>query len=158
MRFARVTLERFREPEVQELDVALFGQLQVGRLQVAMNDRAFVRVLERFGHLLGDRDRLVDWNRPLLDPLRQRRAFHDFHDEGPHRAGFFEPVNGRYMMMVERRQDFRFALEARHPTAIGRELVGQDLERDVSIELVVAGAIDFSHPADPEQLENLVVP
>ena len=62
------------------------------------------------------------------------------------------------MMMVERRQHFGLALETRHPIAIGCERFGQNLERDVSVELVVAGAIDFSHPADPERFENLVVP
>ena len=52
--------------------------------------------------------------------------------------------------------DLRFALEAREPIGVGRERVGQDLDRDVAIQLRVARAIDLAHPAGAERRQDLV--
>ena len=49
--------------------------------------------------------------------------------------------------MIERREQTRFASEARAALRIGREVLGQDLDRDVAIEPGVAGAIDLAHAA-----------
>ena len=59
--------------------------------------------------------------------------------------------------MVEGSEDLRFAFEAREPVRIGRERVGQNLERDVALQLRVARAIDLAHPAGAEQRDDLVV-
>ena len=45
--------------------------------------------------------------------------------------------------MVERGQDLRFALEARQSLRIGGEDFRQDFERNVAIQLRVAGAVDL---------------
>ena len=58
--------------------------------------------------------------------------------------------------MVQRREDLRFALEPRQALGIVRERVGQDLDRDVAIELRVAGPIDLAHAAGAEGGEDLV--
>ena len=58
--------------------------------------------------------------------------------------------------MIERREDLRFALEAREPIRIGRERVRQDLQRDVAIQLRVARAIDLTHAARAEQRNHFV--
>ena len=55
------------------------------------------------------------------------------------------------LRMVERREDLRFALEPREPIGIAGEGVGQDLQRDVAIELRVARAIDLPHPAGADR-------
>ena len=47
--------------------------------------------------------------------------------------------------MIQRRERLRFALEPREPLGIARERVGQDLDRDVAIELRIAGAIHLAH-------------
>ena len=58
--------------------------------------------------------------------------------------------------MIQRGERLRFALEPRDPLGIGREQLGQDLDRDVAIELRVARAVDLAHPARAEGGENLV--
>ena len=58
--------------------------------------------------------------------------------------------------MVQRGEDFRFALETGEPFRVGRERFGQDLDGDVAIEARVARPIDLAHPAGPEGGEDLV--
>ena len=48
--------------------------------------------------------------------------------------------------MIQRGQRLRFARESRQAVRIMRERLGQDLDRDVAIELRIAHAIDLSHP------------
>jgi hypothetical protein len=51
--------------------------------------------------------------------------------------------------MVQRRKGLGFAQEAREPLGVVRERLGQDLDRDVTIELGVARPIDFAMPPRP---------
>lgn len=48
--------------------------------------------------------------------------------------------------MVECREHFGFALKARKAIGITGHRGGQDLDRDIPIELGIAGAIDLAHP------------
>ena len=50
----------------------------------------------------------------------------------------------------------RFALESREAIGVAREHLGQDLDRDVTIELRVARAIDLAHAAGAEGREDFV--
>ena len=70
---APVRVERLRETEIQHLDRAVGADLDVGRLQIAMDDALLVRGFERLGDLLRDRQRLVERNRALRDAIRERR-------------------------------------------------------------------------------------
>ena len=56
-------LHRLRQPEVEHLDRAVGADLDVGRLQIAMDDALLVRGFERFGDLPRDRERLVERKR-----------------------------------------------------------------------------------------------
>ena len=49
------------------------AHLDVRGLQIAMDDPVLVRGFERFGDLLRDGQRFIEWNRPLRDPVRERR-------------------------------------------------------------------------------------
>ena len=52
-----------------------------------MDDAALVRGLERLGDLAGDRDRLVERDRPAREARRQVLALDQLHDEHVERAG-----------------------------------------------------------------------
>jgi hypothetical protein len=69
---------------------------------------------------------------------------------------FLQPVDGRDVGVIERRQRLRFAGEPSKPVGITGEGLGQDLQRDVAIELRVAGTVHLAHPAGAEGGENLV--
>ena len=55
--------------------------LMFGGLEVAVHDAALVRGLERVGDLCRDAQRLVDRDRPLRDPLDERRPVDELHDD-----------------------------------------------------------------------------
>jgi hypothetical protein len=66
-----------------------------------MDDPLLVRRLQRFGHLPGDRQRLIKRKRPLRDSIGQRRTLHELHDERALAARLLEPVNLRDVRIVE---------------------------------------------------------
>ena len=66
-----------------------------------MDDPLLVRRLERLGDLLRHRQRLVDGNGPLRDPIGERRAFDQLHDQGVQAVGILEAMDLRDVRMIE---------------------------------------------------------
>ena len=60
---------------------------------------------------------------------------------------FFEPVDGGDVRMIQRGEDFRFALKARQPVRISRQRRRQDLDRDLALQLRVRRPIHLAHAA-----------
>src|SRR3989442_8655049 len=58
--------------------------------------------------------------------------------------------------MSQRPDRLRFACESREPIRIVRERVGQNLPREVAIQLAVAGAVDLSHASRADEREDFV--
>src|SRR4029079_5655479 len=58
--------------------------------------------------------------------------------------------------MVEGGEDFCFALEPSQSVGIGRQRQRQDLDRDVTLQFRVGGAIDLPHPAFAALRGNVV--
>jgi len=52
--------------------------------------------------------------------------------------------------------ELRLALESRHAIVVVRELLRQDLDRDVTLQLVVFGTVDFAHSTVTGQSRNFV--
>ena len=121
------------------------ANLDVRGLQIAMDDPLLVRRLERLGDLLRDRQRLVERNRAPRDPLREILALDEFHDERLHAVGVLQAVDRRDVRMVQRGEDFGFALKPRQPVGVACQRRGQDLERDLTFQLRVRGAIHLPH-------------
>ena len=63
-----------REPEVEDLDGAVGSDLDVGRLEVAMDDALFVGCLQRVGDLARDGERVADRHRPARDERSDRSS------------------------------------------------------------------------------------
>ena len=135
-----------------------------------MNDPLFVRGFERLRNLARKAQGLVNgkplmasgsgalalargWNRELgaIDHVLQRRPLDQFHHEErsdltPHtNRTFFEPVEGRNVRMIERRQHQSFAREPLEPFSVGRERRRQDLQRDLALQLRVKRPIHATH-------------
>ena len=73
--------QELREPEVEHLDQAALGAHQVGALDVAMDDAARVRFVQRVGHLDPDLDHFAHRQRTLRDARRQQLAVDVLHDD-----------------------------------------------------------------------------
>ena len=58
--------------------------------------------------------------------------------------------------MIEGGERLRFALEAREPVGVVREGLGQNLDRDLTIQLRVARAVHLAHAAFADAGDNFV--
>src|SRR5688500_18576071 len=58
--------------------------------------------------------------------------------------------------MVKGGERLRLTLEPRHPFAVGRKELGQDLDRDLAVQPRVAGAEHFAHAAGAESAHDLI--
>ena len=140
---------RLRQAEVEHFDRAVWSDLHIGWLQVAMDDPSLVRRFERVRDLFRNRHRLVERNRSLRDPVGERRPFHQLEDEGRDAVCLFEAVNAADVRMIQCRERLRFAPKARNPFRIGDEQIWQNLKRDLASELRVSRAIDLAMPPTP---------
>ena len=111
-----------------------------------MDDALVVRGFEAVGDLPGDLERLVQRNRSLLDSFGQRRTLDQLHDE----RAVLDAVDRGDVRMVEGGQHLRLAREARHARGVVGEVFRDQLDRHLSTELAVGGAIHLSHGAFAE--------
>jgi hypothetical protein len=88
-----------RQSEVEQLDAAIATHLDVGRLQVAVNDTDRVRGVERFGDLHSDGNRRTRRKPSSGESMGEIFAVDQFHDDGVlghavgrSRGAFFETV------------------------------------------------------------------
>ena len=124
--------------------------------EIAMNDPLLVRRLQRLGNLLRDWQRFIERNRPACDPVGEVFALDEFHHEGIDAVGVLQPVDGRDVRMVQRGEDFRFALESGKALGIRREGLRQNLQSDVAFQSGIPRPIDFTHAADADLGGDLV--
>src|SRR5687767_6000681 len=67
-----------------------------------------------------------------------------------------EPMDVRDIGMVERRQQLRFAAEPAQTLWVVGEQVRENLDRDVTVQLGIAGPIDLTHTTGPEGRADFV--
>lgn len=79
-------------------------------------------------------------------------------DEFHHDGALLYAVDRSDVRVIERRQQLRFPLEARHVLGVAGQRGGKRFDSDVAIELRVAGTVDFAHAACTERREDAVGP
>src|SRR5215475_2907695 len=121
-----------------------------------MDDPLLVRGLERFGDLSCDRQCFIKRNRPLCDAIGERRPFDELEHERMRAAGILEAVDARDLWMIQGREHLSFALEPREILSIERERIRKNFERDLAIELCIAGAVDLAHTARADLGDDLI--
>ena len=130
--------ERFREAEVEHLHRAVRPHLDVGRLQIAMDDALLVRRFERFGDLLRDRQRLVERDRPARDAVRQSSPSTSSMTSARD-AARSSRARGSARCSDDSARRASSASRSNRASRSGScgERFGQDLDRDVALELRV---------------------
>src|SRR5262245_34683867 len=112
-----------------------------------MNDALLVCGFQRFCDLSGDRKCFIDRQRSACDPIRECFAFDQFHNQRASAVCLFETVNSCDVRMVQRSEDFGFALESSEAFRVCRERLRQDLESDIALQSRVSRPVDLPHAA-----------
>jgi hypothetical protein len=121
-----------------------------------MNDSFVVRGFKRLRHLPRDEERLLEGNRARVDSLGERPSFDELENEGRHSVRMLRPVNRGDVRMVERCENVGLPLESLLPQLVVGEEIGEDLDRDLALQLGVLGAVHLAHPAGSEGAEDPV--
>ena len=158
---ARIGDDGFGQAEVEHLHHAVGRELDVGRLQIAVDDALFVRGVERVHDLAGDADHLgkrqaAPGRGGALQVFVQRVAFDQLHHQRQHAALFLEAEERGDVGMVEGGQDAGFALEPCDAFGIGDEGLGQRLQRDVAAQVRVMRPIHLAHSALTYESQDFV--
>ena len=84
------------------------------------------------------------------DDRREILALDEFHDECTPVLSV-EAENLGDVRVIERSECLCFAREPGEPLRVRRKELGQDFDRDVSVQTRIAAPIDFTHPSDTKQ-------
>ena len=161
-RVAALGFHQLRDAEIEQPHLALRGDEDVRRLQVAVDHEVRVRMLDREQHLSEQPDPRLDTQRARVAPRGQRLAFDVFKREPGLACGrdarIVQPGNVR---VVQRRKDVALARKAlRESIALRRSgaaaelarVPEQQLDRDLALErpVVALRQPDLGHAAGAE--------
>ena len=132
------------QTEVQDLHPAVGGDLDVG-------------LLKTVGDLTRDLQGFFQGKRSLFDAKGEVLALGQLHHQKPVALELLDPVEPGDVGVVQRGEGAGFSTETSDPFRIVEQLVGKDLEGDLTIQLGVTGAVDLTHAASAEQVEDLEV-
>ena len=134
------------DAEVGDLHLALRREQHVPRLDVAVHDAVAVREVESGGDLGAD-PRRVHRREPALGPeeVAERLALDVLHDDEVRAVVLAVVVDADDVGVVEHRRVLRLTAEPLDEARIARELGEQHLDRDESIELLIASEEDIRH-------------
>ena len=139
------------EPEVENFDDAVFGQDEIGGLDVAMNDAAGVGGVEAARDLQCDVHGRAKPHIPASDELVECFASVERHrDERIALRCLANLEDGADVDVVEGRRGARLLQEP-----VADDVIGRELEGDVAVQIHVVRPIDDAHSAFAELVEHL---
>jgi hypothetical protein len=106
--------------------------------------------------LYRDRQCLCGRQRTLRQPVRQRLAVEQLHDEERRAVVLADVVQRTDVRVGQLRDRARFAIEARAELRVRGQRGRQDLDGDGPVEPRVAGLVDFAHAARANGAEDFV--
>ena len=107
--------------------------------------------------LPGNRQRVIERNRPLRDAIGERGSVHQFEHECLSAIVFFDAVNGGDVRMVQRREDLALrAWKRREAIGIERRIAPAGPSCATSRSSVVSRAVDLAHSAGAQPSGDLI--
>ena len=146
------------QAEIEDLHMAALVNHQVGRLDVAVHETLFVRVVEAECRLPDEIGGIADRQRAiLLHPGVEVDAVDVFHHDEVDRPRRIEIERPGDVGMVEPSRCPSLPLESRQVGGLVDSLHRQHLDRHLVVERHVLPEVDAAHPPCPEQPQELVL-
>jgi len=145
------------KPEVEDLDAPVSREEHIFGLEVTVDDALVVCRGQAIGDGARVLDRFARGEPPSFDHLPKRLAIEQLHDGVGDSFLGAEIVDREDIWMVEFRYSFCLALETSEAVGVGSHLLQQYLDRHITVEPLVACAVDHPHPARADLLDDAVV-
>jgi hypothetical protein len=126
-------VHQFRETEIENFDPAVFGDEQVLRLEVTMDDALFMSRRQSMRNLNAVIDRLAQGYRTVLQQLPQSVALQQLGNQIGCSVKGAELVDGKDVGVIESRGRLGLLLKTMQPLEILRNKGWQDLDRDLPL-------------------------
>ena len=119
----------------------------IGRLQVPVRDAVTVGNRECIDQRDDHVEERVEGELTLCEHLLERLSLDQLHRQEVDAVDLVDGVDRDDVRMIQAGQGPGFAPEARKPVGIGHKRLGEDLQRNLAVELRIAGAIHLPHAA-----------
>jgi hypothetical protein len=147
----RGAAELLGDPEVGQVDVAVLIEQDVRRLDVAVDETAAVRGVERARDLGENRDRTIGRELGLaFEHGLQVTPLDVAHGEVELPIVFARLVDRDHVRVVERGRHTRLLQEALAESLVPGELGSDQLERDRALEREIGRSVNDAHAAPPD--------
>ena len=124
------------------------------RYQISMNDAALVRCRKAINDLCRDLQSFVERDGTALQPLGQRLALDEFQYKEEGSLGLFQIVDRSNIGMIQRGENFGFALEAADAVRIEGSFAWQDLDGNITLSFVSCARYTSPIPPTPSNDRN----
>jgi hypothetical protein len=145
------------QPEVADVGLAVVIDQDVGRLEVAVEDAALMRVVHRLGGLGHQPCRGARVGGVVGQPLLEARPADELHGEVAPPVVLADLEDRHDVRVVQQRDRLGLVLEPSQFVIAGQDVGPEHLEGDGPIEADLAGAVDDPHAAAAHLLDQLVV-
>ena len=149
--------EVLRQAEVEQLRNPAVGQEDVARRDVAVHHALVVGGAERTRHLAGNRQDLVEGQRPGGEAGLQAAALEQLHRDERLALALVDFENGADIRMVERRGQARLPLESQDRLGVSGKRGLQELERHRSRQPRILRLVDDAHAAAAKDADHIKV-
>ena len=117
-----------------------------------------MRLVQGIGYFDGDLQDLIEWQRALNQPLRQRLAFQILHDQVMSALLLADVIESADVGVLQAGDSVCFALEPLAQLGVITQMTGQDLDGNKTIQARVASFIHLAHASRADLGENLIRP
>jgi hypothetical protein len=147
----------FRQAEIEQLGLAVPGDENIGRLDVAVDDAFGMGSVECVGNLDAEFQHEVDGQRFAVDAVFEGLALEIFHGQKRAAIFFADVVDGADVGVVQGRGGTGFAAEPIQNGEMAADLIGQKLERNETAEARVLGFVDHAHSPAAQLFDDSIM-
>ncbi len=146
---------RLGQAEVHEFRAG-FGQHDVGRFQITVDQTEAVSFRQGVSDFDGDLEEIVERQRPSLQAMEKRFAFEEFHDQEVDAGLRADVIEMADIGMRNRGESAGFAFKAAFEFGAAGQVGRKDFDGDAAVEAGVARPVDFTHAACADGSDDFV--